>query len=95
MPHPLPNFFQSFSIAWHAEVRQENMFIHLILNADWQSLEFELPKLDIGPWRRWIDTALDSPSDIVPWETALPVPGETYRAETRSLVLLFTGGEAA
>jgi hypothetical protein len=40
----------------------------MILNAYWEPLEFELPqtgKHGAGPWRRWIDTALDSPYDIV------------------------------
>ena len=42
-------------------------------------------------WRRWIDTALDAPHDIVPWQTAPVVPGCTYRAEARSVVVLFAG----
>ena len=67
------------------------MRIHLILNAYWEPLDFELP-LDEGeenPWRRWIDTALDTPHDIVPWQTAPAVPGGTYRAEARTVVVLF------
>jgi hypothetical protein len=40
--------------------------------------------------RRWIDTALDSPYDIVEWETAQSIPGYVYRAESRSVVMLFT-----
>jgi len=42
-----------------------------ILNAYWQPLDFELPragKAGENPWRRWIDTALDSPHDILQWE---------------------------
>jgi glycogen operon protein len=64
----------------------------VILNAYWQPLDFELPRLDSAgedPWRRWIDTALDSPHDVVEWETAELVPGYTYRAESRSVVMLF------
>ena len=41
-------------------------------------------------WRRWIDTALDSPHDIVPWQTAPTVTENTYRIESRSVVMLFT-----
>ena len=44
-----------------------------------------------GPWRRWIDTSLASPQDIVPWEEAPPVRGETYHAQSRSVVVLFNG----
>jgi len=40
-------------------------------------------------WRRWIDTALDSPADIVPWQEAAAVPGHVYRAQARSVVVLF------
>jgi isoamylase len=63
----------------------------VILNAYWESLEFELPQLSSGeqPWRRWIDTFLDSPDDIVEWEEAPSVPGDRYRAGPRSVVLLF------
>ena len=84
----------SHSMAFTAEIRQEQLRIHLILNAYWEPLDFELPPVDKGgenPWRRWIDTALDSPQDIVPWQTAPSVPGHTYRAEARSVVVLFAG----
>ena len=33
--------------------------------------------------------ALDSPLDIVPWRTAPSISGSTYRAEPRSVVVLF------
>jgi glycogen operon protein len=82
----------SHTLAFTAEVRQEALLVHLILNAYWEPLAFELPPVDEGggsPWRRWIDTALDSPDDIVPWETAASVPGNTYRADARSVVVLF------
>jgi glycogen operon protein len=61
-------------------------------NAYWEPLEFELPsgsKTGATSWLRWIDTALDSPNDIVPWEEAPAVPGLTYRAEARSVVALY------
>ncbi len=51
----------SHSIAFSAELRDENLVFHLILNGYWDSLDFELPKLGSGSWRRWIDTALDTP----------------------------------
>jgi isoamylase len=83
----------SHSIALTVEIPREKMFVHMILNAYWQPLNFELPRLESAgenPWRRWIDTALDSPHDIVEWETAESVPGYAYRAESRSVVMLFT-----
>jgi isoamylase len=82
----------SHSLAFSAELRKEGILFYLILNAYWQPLDFELPPVDDAgetPWRRWIDTALDSPHDIVPWQTAQAIPGRTYRVEARSVVLVF------
>ncbi len=78
-------------------LRQANLVWHgvkLGLNAYWEPLDFELPQPDKSsenPWRRWIDTALDSPHDIVQWETAESVPGYAYRTQARSVVVLFCG----
>jgi glycogen operon protein len=80
----------SHSVALTAELRREALLFHLILNAYWEPLDFELPLLSDGnPWRRWIDTALESPDDIVPWQSAASVSGNTYRAEARSVVMLY------
>ena len=73
-------------------MQKERLLLHLILNAYWEPLDFELPPVSNGsknPWRRWIDTALDSPQDIVEWQTAPSIPGYSYRAEARSVVVLF------
>jgi len=81
----------SHSVAFTVEIRQEKLLLHLILNAYWEPLDFELPPLDKGEgdsWRRWIDTALETPNDIVPWEKAPAVQELTYRAEARSVVAL-------
>src|SRR2546425_920731 len=82
----------SLSIAVSVEIRKERLLFHLIFNAYWEPLDFELPRVDKAgenPWRRWIDTALDSPNDILHWNEAGSVPGYTYRAEARSVVVLF------
>ena len=81
----------SHSLAFGAELRREGLNIHMILNAYWEPLDFELPLVNggTGSWRRWIDTALDPPHEIVEWQAAPPVPGQTYHAAARSVVLLF------
>jgi isoamylase len=80
---------RSHSVALGLELKNEGLRLHFILNAFWEPLEFELPPLENGgSWRRWIDTALESPHDIVPWETAPPVEGSTYRAAARSVAML-------
>ena len=70
----------------------EGLLFHAILNAYWEPLDFELPPAgdrSEDSWHRWIDTSLDSPEDIVEWQSAPPVPGGTYRAGPRSVVVLF------
>ena len=87
----------SHSIAFTVEDRKEKLLNHFILNAYWEPIEFELPPVQNGGddiWYRWIDTALDSPQDIVPWETAPAVSGYTYRTEARSVVVLFAHMDA-
>jgi glycogen operon protein len=85
----------SHSVAFTMQLAPERTFCHVILNAYWEPLEFELPAVGgtRDPWRRWIDTFLDSPNDIVDWERAPSVPGRTYRTEPRSVVVLFAGFE--
>jgi len=80
----------SHSLAFSAELANQNITFHLLMNAYWQPLEFELPPVGRdGPWRRWIDTYLNPPDDIVDWRTALPISGESYRAGPRSVVVLY------
>jgi isoamylase len=83
----------SHSVALSTELQKEGLFVYLIFNAYWESLEFQLPPVDEkkgSPWRRWIDTFLDSPHDIVPWQSAPLVPGQTYRAGPRSVIVLWS-----
>jgi glycogen operon protein len=81
----------SHSIAFTVEVGE--VLFHVILNAYWEPLDFELPRLDRAgenSWHRWIDTALDFPHDILEWDKAESVPGYVYRAESRSAVTLIS-----
>ena len=82
----------SHSLALTAELKAERLLVHLILNAYWEPLDFALPPMvegGRGPWRRWIDTSLHTPEDIVPWPAAPSVSGHTYRTGARSVVVLF------
>ena len=87
---------QSHSLAFSAEVPEENLSFYLIFNAYWEPLEFELPaeRHAAGhPWRRWIDTSLESPDDIQDWPAAPVVTGRTYRAGPRSVVVLIAAAD--
>ena len=80
----------SHSLALHADAHGENLLLYFILNAYWEPLDFELPPVTAeNPWRRWIDTSLDSPDDIAEWQAAPQVTARSYRAGPRSVVTLF------
>jgi isoamylase len=95
----------SHSLALSAEIPNENLILYAILNAYWEPLEFELPPVlnSSDPWRRWIDTSLDSPHDIIEWQIAPwptlcvlcpTVADRVYRAGPRSVVVLFAQAES-
>jgi glycogen operon protein len=80
----------SHSLALYAEARSQNLLVYFILNDYWEPLDFELPPASDGnPWRRWIDTSLDSPDDIRTSQTAPPVTTRSYRAMPRSVIALY------
>jgi glycogen operon protein len=82
----------SHAIAFCAELRSERLLVYFIFNAFWESLNFELPRIDqnnINPWRRWIDTYLETPQDIVEWQSGASIPGHTYKAGPRSVIVLW------
>jgi glycogen operon protein len=82
----------SRAVALTIELKPGQAQIHFIMNGYWEGLEFDLPPVEGGgenPWRLWLDTALPSPNDIVPWDQAKPIPGYRYRVESRSVVILY------
>jgi glycogen operon protein len=83
----------SHSLAFCASLKAQRLHLHLILNAYWNVLDFQLPVVMNGSdtWRRWVDTALDSPNEIVEWSAAPPVRDRTYPAGARSVVVLIAG----
>jgi isoamylase len=87
----------SHSIAFTSRLAARRMTFHAIFSAYWEPLDFELPAVELTTvdgarpqWRRWIDTSLDAPHDIVDWKDAPNVGDSVYRAEPRSVVVLFT-----
>jgi isoamylase len=83
----------SHSFALTAEVMGEQHLVHLMFNAYWEPLDFELPPVSEegnGPWHRWIDTTLEAPHDIVAWQTAPPFTDQMYRVGPRSVVVLYS-----
>ncbi|HNM20511.1 MAG TPA: hypothetical protein PKL59_21400, partial [Nitrospira sp.] len=82
---------ESHSLALTAGTLDGRFLVHVIVNAYWEPLAFELPgaaKSEQG-WRRLIDTCLDSPDDICDGPDAPFVPGDSYLTQPRSVVVLF------
>jgi isoamylase len=81
----------SFTLAFSGEFRQQGLIIYFALNSHWEPHSFELPESK-NPWRRWIDTGLKSPEDIVPWAEAPAIQDSSYRLLDRSVVWLYSTG---
>jgi len=82
----------SHSLAVTAVSLTGSRIFHLICNAFWDELSFELPRLPNetrGSWRRLLDTALPSPGDICEEKQAILIEKPTYLAQSRSVVMLF------
>ncbi len=81
----------SHSLALSVEAESERICFHVILNAYWEPLTFELPPREENlHWHRWIDTTLESPEDITEWNNAQPPIGQSYLAGPRSVVVLIS-----
>ena len=87
----------SHTLAATVNIPGGRMMLHLMVNAYWEPLFFEIPRTDVdyGPWRRNIDTFLEPPEDICAWTDAPVVEGLKYSVEPRSLVLLSSSHRSA
>lgn len=85
--------YDSHSLAFTLRYGEFNESLHVMLNAFYQPLAFELPSLGgKGHWRRVVDTALDSPDDFCCVEKAAEVEESVYRVDERSSVVLMACG---
>ncbi len=76
----------SRSVAFTIETKEK--WYHLIFNAFWEPIPFEIPELPVGfqPWNRIIDTDLQSPHDI---GHGVPLAKmASYDVQARSTVVL-------
>jgi isoamylase len=81
----------SHSLALTAWSRRGRLLTHIMINAYWEALTFELPpveNLQGKTWHRWIDTALEPPEDISGWGQTAAVTAPTYLVRPRSIVVL-------
>jgi isoamylase len=80
----------SRTLAFTQRSLNKNLLLHGMFNAYWEPLTFELPPptSNTQPWRRCIDTSLESPDDINPLSQAPIVASGRYVVAPRSIVLL-------
>jgi glycogen operon protein len=63
--------------------------VHLMINAWWEELTFDIPPYTGSRgWRLWLDTNRPSPDDIYPWAVAPEVAGLTCTVAPRSITAL-------
>jgi isoamylase len=80
----------SHSLAATARSLKGTYLLHLMVNAYWEPLLFELPSPEGPGWQRLVDTHLERPDDICDLPDAPAVESTTYLAQARSVVLLFS-----
>ncbi|MGO9117423.1 MAG: glycogen debranching protein GlgX [Desulfomonilaceae bacterium] len=83
----------SHSLAGTVYSAETRLIYHLMLNAYWEELDFELPPIGAvhkSKWHRWIDTSLPSPDDISDWSDSPEFLEPVYQVQPRSIVALWS-----
>jgi glycogen operon protein len=87
--------YNSHSLAF--TVRGRSGLFHVIFNAYWEMLDFELPATSgqgLTHWRRIIDTSQDSPDDFCEFQTATVIDNGNFAVAPRSVVVLVARNRA-
>jgi glycogen operon protein len=84
---------QSHSLALTFHSLSGSLSNHVMINAYHEPLEFEIPvnSEEIRyNWRRWVDTFLQSPDDIVSWQEGLSILAATYTVQPYAIAVLIS-----
>jgi glycogen operon protein len=76
-----------------AGVEATEFDLHVMLNMEPGTLEFDVPKLEGKSWKIFADTAKAAPDDIAAEGQERDFTGETYAVEGRSVVILVSADE--
>lgn len=79
---------QSRSLAFSLKNSNYDKYLHVMINAFWEPLSFELPKNGVRNWRQIIDTSLPHPKDIFTEKKAPKYSKNNYLVQDRSVVVL-------
>ena len=80
----------SHSIAVTVRSLDERLMFHMIFNAYWEPLEFQIPPVSGGPafaWRRLMDTSLEPPDDTAYQKNAKLIQDDSYMVQPHSIVV--------
>src|SRR5262249_3216645 len=82
----------SHSLAATFHFDADRLVLHLMINAYWEALTFEIPPLEDNylPWRRCVDTFRQPPEDVLVWGDAEAVRDGAFVVQPRSLAVLVT-----
>jgi glycogen operon protein len=85
---------ESHTLVATVSLLDQPILLHLIINAYWAALEFEVPPRPQPhqAWRRCVDTSCDPPEDISDWANARNLSGSTCVVQPRSVVILLAKG---
>jgi glycogen operon protein len=81
----------SHSIAFTVRSLSGNLFMHLMISAYKDYLEFEVPEYIEErkcTWKRWIDTSLESPEDITDFSEAPVISEKVYKLCPHTIAIL-------
>jgi glycogen operon protein len=82
----------SHALAFTVQSQHADILMHVMMNAYWGPLTFEIPNLQFtrpnSLWKQWIDTSKDAPNDIIEFASAPPIMDSVYKVEERSVVIL-------
>ncbi len=86
----------SHSLAATFHFDDDNLALHLMINAYWEPLTFAIPPLDESHTSRrcCVDTFRPAPEDFCTWSDAETVRGATCLVQPRSIVVLVTKSRA-
>jgi glycogen operon protein len=82
---------ESRSLAVTVWSLDDRLMFHIMFNAYWEALEFEIPpggKDPVSAWRRLLDTSLEAPEDISDGSDAKIIREKSYTVQPRSMVML-------
>ncbi|ACK64734.1 glycogen debranching enzyme GlgX [Rippkaea orientalis PCC 8801] len=80
---------ESRQLAFSLSHPEANEYLHVILNAHWEGLDFELPPLNHDKcWHRIIDTALPLSKSFCELDAADPISDNKYYVHGRASVVL-------